>query len=113
LDALRLQGLSFQTPMVDGSRRQPVTVDLVGAGISGLATAWYPATVSSATARSGYASGRRNEQPGGLAGSFTTPSFSVERFYHHLFRRDMALQELIAEVGLGEDLVWRPALTGA
>jgi protoporphyrinogen oxidase len=87
-------------------------VDIVGAGISGLATAWY----LDREANDGSLHLRvweRDRQPGGLAGSFTTPKFSVEKFYHHLFRRDVALQELIADVGLGEGLVWRPALTGA
>jgi protoporphyrinogen oxidase len=88
------------------------TVDVVGAGISGLATAWY---LDRALGRDAVRIRvwERDEQPGGLAGSFSTPGFSVEKFYHHLFRRDVALQELIAEVGLGQDLVWRPALTGA
>jgi protoporphyrinogen oxidase len=88
------------------------TIDIVGAGISGLATAWYlDRALPAGGAR--IRVWERDDQPGGLAGSFTTAGFSVEKFYHHLFRRDVALQELIAEVGLADDLVWRPALTGA
>ena len=90
-------------------------VDILGAGIGGLATAWF-------LARDGAGSGKpgleihiweKDSAPGGLAGSFETESWRVEKFYHHLFRRDVALRSLIEELGMGGDLVWRPASTGA
>jgi protoporphyrinogen oxidase len=90
-------------------------VDVIGGGISGLATAWRLAHESE-TGTAGDLEihvWERDGTPGGLAGSFETDEFSVEKFYHHLFKADVALRELIAEVGLGEDLVWRPAKTGA
>src|SRR5207248_2608710 len=31
---------------------------------------------------------------------------NLERFYHHLFRSDVDVQQLIEEVGLGDQLVW-------
>ncbi len=50
---------------------------------------------------------------GGLAGSFRTENFTVEKFYHHIFRRDQDLQMLIRDVGLEDEIVWQPAATGA
>lgn len=85
-------------------------VDIIGAGISGLATAWF-------------LSHRRSDveihiwepspDPGGLAGCFHVDGLTLENFYHHIYRRDVALQQLIEATGLGADLVWRPASTGA
>jgi len=95
---------------VSGSRARQRCVDIVGAGISGLATAHYLAQAAPDVHLRIW---ERDLHPGGLAGSFTTAHYTVEKFYHHLFRRDVALQELIAEHGLGADLRWRPARTGA
>lgn len=93
-------------------------IDIIGAGISGLSTAYY---LVQTIQRNSKLSGNtikihvweKDQMPGGLAGTFSTPDFTVEKFYHHIYRRDLALQELIAELGLGDDLVWRPAATGA
>src|SRR5262245_47047726 len=85
-------------------------VDIIGAGISGLATAYY---LSRSVDNVEIHVWEKEQLPGGLAGSFTTADFSVEKFYHHMFRRDLALQNLIAELGFHGDLVWRPAMTGA
>lgn len=85
-------------------------VDIIGAGISGLATAYYLAKSTSGLEIRVW---EKDDRPGGLAGSFSTDHFTVEKFYHHLFKRDKALQQLIDELGLGDDLVWRPASTGA
>ncbi len=92
-------------------------IDIIGAGISGLATAYYLAKTFQHRAEQ---SGKNTEihvwekdaTPGGLAGTFSTQDFTVEKFYHHFYRRDVAIQELITELGLGEDVVWRPAATG-
>jgi protoporphyrinogen oxidase len=85
-------------------------VDIIGAGISGLATAY-------TLARSGTAAEihvwDKSPGPGGLAGTFTVDDLTIEKFYHHLFKRDTALQELMAELGLAGQLQWRPAATGA
>ncbi len=48
----------------------------------------------------------REERVGGLVASFEIGGSHLERFYHHLFRSDVDVQRLIAEVGLGNDLVW-------
>ncbi|HEY7983164.1 MAG TPA: NAD(P)/FAD-dependent oxidoreductase [Ktedonobacterales bacterium] len=65
----------------------------------------------------------REAEPGGLAAGFPVRAADpaapaplaggvwLEKFYHHLFRSDRAITRLIAEVGLGDDLVWRRPLT--
>ena len=93
-------------------------IDIIGAGISGLTTAYYLARDLCTNAEQPEKPleihvWEKESTPGGLAGTFTTDHFTVEKFYHHIFRRDTALQELIAEFGFADDLVWRPAATGA
>lgn len=85
-------------------------IDVIGAGISGLASAYYLARALPDLEIHVW---ERDRLAGGLAGSFSTADFTVEKFYHHIYRRDLALQALIAECGLGGDLIWRPASTGA
>ncbi|GAK52478.1 probable protoporphyrinogen oxidase protein [Candidatus Moduliflexus flocculans] len=90
-------------------------IDIIGAGISGLSTAYYLARAfeTERERKIEIHVWEKDATPGGLAGTFTTPDFAVEKFYHHIFKRDRDLQQLIADVGLGEDIVWRPAATGA
>ncbi len=89
-------------------------IDIIGAGISGLATAYYLGQALQQAARPVEIHvWEKDDTPGGLAGSFSTDDYTVEKFYHHLYRHDHALQDLIVEVGLGDDLIWRPAATGA
>ncbi|GAK58418.1 probable protoporphyrinogen oxidase protein [Candidatus Vecturithrix granuli] len=89
-------------------------IDIIGAGISGLATAYYLARHLNQTEKKGEIHvWEKDGNPGGLAGTFSTQDFTVEKFYHHIFRRDRALQELLSELGLAGEIVWRPAATGA
>jgi protoporphyrinogen oxidase len=50
---------------------------------------------------------------GGLAGSFSTGDAYLEKFYHHLFRSDRVITQLIDELGLGSKLVWKSAPTAS
>lgn len=79
---------------------QPV-IGVIGAGILGLTAAL---RFSQAGARVVIL--EREERVGGLVASFDIGGTHLERFYHHLFRSDRDVQALIAEVGLGRDLVW-------
>ena len=85
-------------------------VDIVGGGISGLASAYF---LAQSPLPLNIHVWERDRTPGGLAGSFSTPNFTLEKFYHHLYRRDIALKALIEELDLGSDLEWRTASTGA
>lgn len=107
--------LTFGQQVVTMQRR----IDIIGAGVSGLSTAYYLAKKLSQHAGT-HATPvtihvwEKDAVPGGLAGTFAWPGVGViEKFYHHFYRRDAAIQELIADVGLTDDLVWRPAATGA
>ncbi|GAC1434429.1 MAG: NAD(P)/FAD-dependent oxidoreductase [Chloroflexota bacterium] len=53
----------------------------------------------------------REALPGGLAAGFRVGDAWLEKFYHHLFRSDGAIQHLIGEVGLGDKLVWPRPIT--
>lgn len=48
---------------------------------------------------------------GGLASSYC-PSYCIEKFYHHCFRRDKELIQLIKRLGLHSKLVWKTVRTG-
>jgi protoporphyrinogen oxidase len=93
-------------------------VDIIGAGISGLATAYYLVKALQHGTEQAVKDveihvWEKDSTPGGLAGTFATKDFTVEKFYHHFYRWDVAIQEMIVELGLGKELVWRPAATGA
>jgi protoporphyrinogen oxidase len=49
----------------------------------------------------------RESVAGGLAAGFPVGGAYLEKFYHHLFRTDRAIVDLIREVGLAERLIWR------
>ena len=72
-------------------------VDIIGAGISGLASAYFLAKSSLPLQLRVW---DRDSVPGGLAGSFSSEFFTIEKFYHHLYRRDVALIQLIEDINL-------------
>jgi len=92
------------------AKTEPLKVDVIGAGASGLAAAYY---LSESDRRYQIRVWEKDETPGGLAGTFSSDDFSVEKFYHHIFRRDTGLQSLISELGLTEQLMWKAASTGS
>lgn len=49
--------------------------------------------------------------PGGAAASVERNGYHVERLYHHIFKSDEVLIDLIEELGLGSDLEWRVGRT--
>ncbi|MHB1417584.1 MAG: NAD(P)/FAD-dependent oxidoreductase [Chloroflexota bacterium] len=76
-------------------------VAVLGAGALGLVAAYrllkigYPTTVI-----------EREGNLGGLAAGFPVGDTYLDRFYHHIFRTDREAVALIAELGLGGDLLW-------
>ena len=86
-------------------------IDIIGAGIGGLATAWRLVQQSPVPVQ--LRIWDADSHVGGLAGTFSSEGLTAERFYHHLFRRDVHLIHLAQELGLGAALQWRPARTGA
>ncbi len=48
----------------------------------------------------------RGPQAGGLAAGFRVGPSWLDRFYHHIFRTDRRLIELLGDLGLGDRLTW-------
>lgn len=53
----------------------------------------------------------KEPEVGGLTAGFRVGDVWLEKFYHHLFRSDRAITNLIGEVGLGDRLAWSRPLT--
>ena len=79
-------------------------IAVVGAGLAGL---------SAAIALKEYANVVvfEKESVGGLAASYCR-GYCIEKFYHHCFRGDKALLEMIKKLGLSGKLVWKVARIG-
>ena len=84
-----------------------MSIAIIGGGIAGLTAAYelvkrgQQVTVV-----------EQDVQLGGQAGTFQTDGDLLERFYHHLFKSDSHIIELIREVGLESKLVWIESRTG-
>ena len=85
---------------------QPRVV-VVGAGFSGLAAAYE-------LAQRGYQPIvlEADSQVGGLAAAFSVDGTRIERFYHHWFTNDHALNQLVHELGLEHRLIYKSTRTG-
>ncbi len=81
------------------------TIDIIGGGVSGMATAYYLSKTKNIKIRVWESS----DCVGGLASNFAASTFEVERFYHHIFKKDKDLLNLIKDVGLEEQMIWNPA----
>jgi protoporphyrinogen oxidase len=79
-------------------------IQIAGAGLTGLTTAYH-------LLKTGYQVEiyEKESFAGGLAASFKQKNWqwSLERFYHHLFVSDTAIQKLITELGLQNKLFFR------
>ncbi|HJO07142.1 MAG TPA: NAD(P)/FAD-dependent oxidoreductase [Chloroflexota bacterium] len=82
-------------------------VAIIGAGITGL-TAGYE------LARRGLAVDVYEAAPeiGGELGVVRVNGEAVERYYHHLFRGDTDIIDLLGELGIGDTLEWRAPTMG-
>lgn len=91
--------------MSEATSSQPTVI--IGGGVTGLTAAYelaragLPVTVLEA-----------DPEVGGLAGSFDVGGVALERFYHHWFKSDVHILDLIRELGLGDNIVFRETRTG-
>jgi protoporphyrinogen oxidase len=76
-------------------------VAVVGAGLTGLCAAYrlLQAGVNVTVLE-------RSDAVGGLAGGFVMRGHPLEKTYHHLFRTDRDILNLVDELGLGDELEW-------
>jgi len=77
-------------------------VAIVGGGLTGLVTAWRLSQRGDEVIVF-----EKERQVGGLAGGFGLEGISLEKTYHHIFKTDQEVIELIEELGLGEKLEWK------
>jgi protoporphyrinogen oxidase len=78
-------------------------IAVIGAGLAGL-------TSANILSEYGEVIVFEKFQPGGLASSYITDKGAyIEKFYHHCFRNDDVLIEMIKDLSLGNKLVWKVA----
>jgi protoporphyrinogen oxidase len=83
------------------------SVNIIGAGFTGLSLAYY-------LARGGWKVRlfEKDSEPGGLAGSFKVEGENLEKFYHHWFTNDRAIIDLVKDLGLEDHIIMRPTRVG-
>ena len=87
--------------------RTTMRVGIIGGGAAGLAAAY------ELTKRGHYAEVfERTPFLGGQASTFPVGGGQLERGYHHLFVSDVAITDLIHELGLGDKLAWLESKVG-
>ena len=87
--------------------RKEIRIGIIGSGISGLSAAWelsgWPRVHTDVY--------ERDPKHGGLAGWFDIGGTTLEKFYHHIYRNYDDLIQLIQEMGLGDNLVFKTTNT--
>jgi protoporphyrinogen oxidase len=83
------------------------SIGVIGGGITGLAAAYRLASLGHEVFL-----WERNDYLGGQAAAFPVAGSALEYFYHHLFTSDIDIQELMEEIGIGEDLIWLDSSVG-
>ncbi len=82
-------------------------VAIIGAGVAGLTAAYelskkgHRVTIF-----------EKDDSPGGQLGTFEIGGTHLEKFYHHIFRGDRDVINLLAELGLADRLQWLPSKVG-
>jgi protoporphyrinogen oxidase len=82
-------------------------IGVIGGGIAGLAAAYRLASYGHDVVL-----WERNSYLGGQAAAFPVAGSALEHFYHHLFMSDTDIQDLMHELGIGEDLLWLDSSVG-
>jgi protoporphyrinogen oxidase len=91
--------------MSTNSHSQKVVI--IGGGLLGLSLAYYLSEKNI-----GITILEKSNSLGGLAGGLTVNGAGLEKYYHHIFKSDTAIQSLMQELGLLDDLAWLPSKMG-
>ena len=83
-------------------------IAIIGAGITGLATAYYLSKES----KYDITIYESSNFMGGHASTFEIEGTPIERAYHHWFRNDYEILELCEEIGLSGQIGWFPSKVG-
>jgi protoporphyrinogen oxidase len=84
-----------------------VRIGVIGGGITGLTAAYelakngHDVEIFEAT-----------DAIGGIAGAVPIDGFHLEKYYHHFFKSDVHVLELLQELGLEERLLWKQSRMG-
>jgi protoporphyrinogen oxidase len=81
-------------------------IAIIGAGISGLTTAYY---LGGSHKIDIY---EKTGRLGGLAKSFKVEDTYLEIYFHHFFKSDKALIELLEDLGLAEQVIYKKTNIG-
>ena len=82
-------------------------IGIIGGGIAGLSAAYELGKRGHKVALF-----EKESELGGQAGTFVVEGERLERFYHHIFTSDIDIIKVIAELGLGERLLWLDSKVG-
>ena len=82
-------------------------IALIGGGIGGLTAGYY-------LSKKGHRVTIFEKESflGGLAGGFKMEGENLEKLYHHFFKTDKDLINLLKEVGLEKKIIWNKSSTG-
>lgn len=83
---------------------QKQKIAIIGGGILGLCTAYYLSKKCKDNCKITLL--EKDEKLGGLALTSRVEGMELERYYHHFFKSDKALQSLLKELGLKKKLRW-------
>jgi len=84
-----------------------MNIGIIGGGIAGLTAAYELSKAGHKVALF-----EKEAELGGQAGTFQVAGERLERFYHHIFSSDIDIIQLVAELGLGERLLWLDSKVG-
>ncbi len=82
-------------------------VVIIGAGFTGLAAAYEISRQGI-----GVTVFEKEDELGGLAGSFKIDGGWLEKFYHHWFNNDKYIIQLAKDMGAEDQVIFRPTMTG-
>ncbi|MBF0509375.1 MAG: NAD(P)/FAD-dependent oxidoreductase [Deltaproteobacteria bacterium] len=92
--------------MNQSTSQESKPIVIIGAGFTGLAAAFELIKRGKQVTIL-----EKSKSVGGLAGGFDLDGVTVERFYHHWFKSDQYLMDLVKDIGQEENIIFQPTNT--